>query len=82
MDIKVTLSDDYEIETLTKIATSNGLSVDQYSTNIIVGWVREQIRGLYINKTRTATIAELAASIGKIDVLTKEVQQITLKEDI
>ncbi len=49
---------------LQKYATANGKTVNQYITNIIVGWANEHIRGSFLKKMRNKTNAELKQIFG------------------
>ena len=36
-------------DVLTKLASNNGLTIEQYASNIVTGWANSQISGYYIN---------------------------------
>jgi len=66
--MNINVSDPYELEILTTIAKNNKLSVEQYATNIVRGWIQEQIRGLYIDHVRKTNIDTIKQQIGKLSV--------------
>jgi hypothetical protein len=73
MQILISIPDEYFAETITKIAAENKLSVAQYASNIVNGWIESQIRGLYMSHVKSSAVSEMKATIGKIDVITKVV---------
>ena len=49
---------------LGKFATKNGISIEQYSTNIIVGWLNSHIEGHFIKQLKNKTTQELIQIFG------------------
>jgi hypothetical protein len=66
--MEIEIIDAYELETLATIAKNNKLTTEQYATNIVRGWVQDQIKGMYINYARTKSIEEIKNKIGKLIV--------------
>jgi len=73
MKYTVDLTDDYEVNTIEKIASTNSIGTNEYITNIIRGWIQNQIRGLYIEQFKSLPLDNLKTMVGKIDVISKEI---------
>jgi hypothetical protein len=65
MKIEIELTDADEIELIEQVSAENGLTVNQYCTNIVSGWIQNQLRGVYVQYARTAKLSELKNKIGK-----------------
>jgi hypothetical protein len=66
MKIEIELTDADETELIAQVAGENGLTVNQYCTNIVSGWIQNQLRGVYVQYARTAKLSDLKDKIGKI----------------
>ena len=49
---------------LNKFANKNGISPEQYATNIIVGWLNSHIEGYFIKQLKNKTTQELIQIFG------------------
>ena len=65
MDVTITLPDNSDLlEMIKDVAQENGVTPRQYITNIVIGWLENRVRGLFINKIQMASFAELNAWLG------------------
>lgn len=71
MDIKVVITNQTEIDCLIDIARENNLSVEQYTTNIVTGWLGSQIKDTYIGYIRQLSTNDLVTNIGPFKDLKK-----------
>ena len=78
MEIKI--DDLYELETLKIIAANNKLTTEQYATNIVRGWIQNQIKGMYIAHVQEKSIADIKSKIGHLKIV--QAAPAILKEDI
>jgi len=66
MELKIIIDNKIEAEYLTSIALENSLSADQYATNIIVGWIQNHIKGIYVSSIRHLSTDELKIKLGPL----------------
>ena len=59
---------DIQHDVLTQYATKNGLSPEQYATNILVSWLNSHIQGFYIERIQEETFENLEEKLGKFDI--------------
>jgi hypothetical protein len=59
VEIKIILTDQDEIALIKRVALDNKLSVEQYITNIVRGWIEGQLRGKYIDYARKTSLSIL-----------------------
>ena len=65
MELKITITDPEEIEILEEIALTNNLSMVDYSTNIIRGWIQGQLRGRYLKHIQNLEPEKIKVLLGK-----------------
>lgn len=65
MELKITITDTEEIEILEEIALINGLSMVDYATNIVTGWIQGQLRGRYLKHIQDLQPCQLKTLLGK-----------------
>ena len=80
IELKITLSDEEEIGLLEEIALLNGFSMIDYTTNIVRGWLKGQLRGRYLKHIQEIEPSSLKILLGKdykaLDAKTKELNKV------
>lgn len=70
-NVTVTMPDEHfeMLEDIVSIVNAEdnptNVTVDEYASNILLGWIEAQIRGEYITYAKTETIIDLTNKIGK-----------------
>jgi len=59
MQLSIIIPEGGELDMLNKVAGLTGLSAEQYATNIVRGWLQDQIRGAYVKYAREAPLSDL-----------------------
>jgi len=65
VELKITITDEDEITVLEEIALANGLSMIDYATNIVSGWLKGQVKGRYLKHIQDKDPEEIKAILGK-----------------
>lgn len=65
MELKIILTDEEEIAILEEIALANSLSMVQYATNIVSGWIKGQLRGRYLKHIQELEPEKIKVLLGK-----------------
>lgn len=63
MEFIIELVEADEITCINRIAQENRLSTEEYMTNIVRGWIKQQLRGQYIRAARDAELGELKTAL-------------------
>lgn len=63
-NVTITITNEDEITYITDVAEANQLTVQQYITNIVRGWIQNRVRNIYIGHVNTMTLPELKALLG------------------
>ena len=64
MELKIIIEDKDETTLLEEIALENDLSMVQYATNIVRGWIKGQLRGRYLKHLQDREPEELRTILG------------------
>lgn len=59
---------DLQYNVLEQYAIENNMSLEQYATNILVGWLNSHIQGFYIDKIKESTFETLENIFGKVKI--------------
>jgi len=65
VELKIILTDEEEIAILEEIALANSLSMVQYATNIVSGWIKGQLRGRYLKHIQELEPEKIKVLLGK-----------------
>ena len=65
MELKITITDTEEVEMLEKVALANNLSMVNYATNIVSGWLKGQVRGKYLKHIQVIEPEKIKVLLGK-----------------
>ena len=65
MELKIIITDEEEIGILEETALINGLSMGQYATNIVRGWIKGQLRGRYLKYIQSLEPEKIKILLGK-----------------
>lgn len=66
MELKIDMPNKTEFDTLSEIALENNLTVEEYATNIILGWIQNHIKEVYIGNIRRLPTDEIVTKMGSI----------------
>jgi hypothetical protein len=58
--MNINILDEIEIAKLDQVAKANGLTSEQYATNIVRGWLQSQIRGDYLDFVKVQPVKTLS----------------------
>ena len=65
MELKITIIDPDEISLFEEIALKNNLSMVDYATNIVSGWIKGQLRGRYLKHIQELEPEKIKVLLGK-----------------
>ena len=66
MELNIVIGNAEEADYLRGVAQENSLSPSQYATNIVVGWIQNQIKDIYIGRIKRLSTDEIIIRLGKI----------------
>ena len=66
--MNIIISDTYELEILEAIALKNKMSIEQYATNIVRGFIQTQIKGIYSRYVNEQPIGTIQSKIGALTI--------------
>ena len=65
---KITIDiEDMQERLLIKYADGNGITKEEYASNIVKSWLAEHIKGSFIKKLANKTDIELEAFLGEVE---------------
>jgi len=65
MELKITITDIEELAILEEVALKNNLSMVDYATNIVSGWLKGQLRGRYLKHIQELEPEKIKVLLGK-----------------
>lgn len=69
MEVTITINDTDQIKLLNEVAAENLLTIEQYASNIVTGWLFSQLKGKYIDYVQQKNLEDLRDKIGSYDTL-------------
>lgn len=66
MDIVIVIKEANEISKLNEVAGATGLSATEYATNIVRGWLQNQIKGDYFEYINTNDVKTVGAVLDSV----------------